>query len=393
MVFIREDEHAMMIYCTKCLLPNTKPDLKFIEGVCTACLNFEKRREINWMSREKEFVNIIKTRKNSPLGGWDCLIPVSGGKDSTYQVIKILELGFNPLCVTSSTCDLSEIGRANIENIKNLGVDCIEFSPKKSIRKKLNRIGLRLVGDISWPEHVGIFTIPVSIATKFNIPTIIWGENSQNEYGSPDEDSSSNFKLDRRWLEEFGGLIGLRVNDLVGIDEIRQEDLLPYYYPTIEQLENGNGVLGLFLGHYFPWNGFNNYLVAQMNGFKSLGSVVEGSIVDYENLDNYQTGIHDYFKYLKFGFGRATDIASIFIRRGILSRENAITIVKKLEGAFPLSYLGKSTQDILNDINIDMVEFESICDKFTNKELFLTDKNGNLVKDKSGNLTKKDFHK
>ncbi len=380
-----------MVYCTKCLLPNTKPDLKFIDGICTACLNFEKRSEIDWEEREKDFIRIIKSRKNSSLSGWDCLIPVSGGKDSTYQVLKILELGFTPLCVTSTTCDLSEIGRANIENIKNLGVDYIEFSPKKSVRKKLNRIGLRMIGDISWPEHVGIFTIPVSIATKFNIPTIIWGENSQNEYGSPDEVSSSNFKLDRRWLEEFGGLIGLRVNDLVGIDEIRQEDLLPYYYPSAEQLENGNGVLGLFLGYYIPWNGFNNYLVAQMNGFKSLGSVIEGSVVDYENLDNYQTGIHDYFKYLKFGFGRATDITSVFIRRGMLSRERAKLIVEKSEGKFPVSYLGKSTSDILENIDIEMEEFELICDKFTNKKLFLTDSSGKLKKDEYKNLTKITF--
>ena len=381
----------MIVYCTKCLLPNTKPDLKFIDGICTACLNFERRSEIDWEGREKDFIRIIKSRKNSSSSGWDCLIPVSGGKDSTYQVLKILELGFTPLCVTSTTCDLSEIGRANIENIKNLGVDYIEFSPKKSVRKKLNRIGLRMIGDISWPEHVGIFTIPVSIATKFNIPTIIWGENSQNEYGSPDEESSSNFKLDRRWLEEFGGLIGLRVNDLVGIDEIRQEDLLPYYYPSAEQLENGNGVLGLFLGYYFPWNGFNNYLVAQMNGFTSRGIVIEGSVVDYENLDNYQTGIHDYFKYLKFGFGRATDIASIFIRRGMLSRESAKLIVEKREGKFPVSYLGKSTSDILKKIDIDMEEFGRICDKFTNKKLFLTDSSGNLKKDESKNLIKITF--
>jgi N-acetyl sugar amidotransferase len=380
-----------MIYCTKCLLPNTKPDLKFVNGICTACLNFERRSEIDWVKREKEFIEIIKTRKTSSSSLWDCLIPVSGGKDSTYQVLKILELGFNPLCVTSTTCDLSEIGRVNIENIKNLGVDYIEFSPKKTVRKKLNRIGLRMVGDISWPEHVGMFTIPVSIATKFNIPTIIWGENSQNEYGSPDEDSSSNFQLDRRWLEEFGGLIGLRVNDLVGIEEIRQEDLLPYYYPSVEQLENGKGVLGLFLGHYFSWNGFNNYLLAQMHGFKSFGSKIDGSLVDYENLDNYQTGIHDYFKYLKFGFGRATDIASTFIRRGIISREHAKLIVENNEGKFPISYLGKSTSDILKNIDMEMDEFELICDKFTNKKIFLTDSSGNLKKDKNKNLIKIKF--
>lgn len=378
-----------MFYCSECLLPSTKPDLKFIDGICTACINFKKRTEVDFAQREIELITTLKDRVKLAKSDWDCVIPVSGGKDSTFQVLKILELGFNPLCVTATTCDLSELGKKNIENIKNLGVDYIEFSPNKNVRKSLNRIGLRMVGDISWPEHVGIFTIPVSIATRYNIPTIIWGENSQNEYGSPDETIASSHKLDRRWLEEFGGLNGFRVNDLIGIDGITEKDLLPYIYPKPEELEKGIGVMGLFLGHYIPWNGFNNYLVAQMNGFNSYGKAIEGSIVDYENLDNFQTGIHDYFKYLKFGFGRATDIASILIRRGILTRNFAIDMVAKHEGSFPLSYLGKSTKDILENIDIDMEEFELICDKFTNKELFVTDKDGSLIKDKNGNLTRK----
>ena len=116
---------------------------------------------------------------------YDCIIPFSGGKDSTYQVVRMLQMGLNPLCVTSTTCNLSEIGRTNIENIKKLGVDYLEMSPNSSIRVKLNRIGLKQVGDISWPEHVGIFTIPVRAAVQFNIPLIVWGENSQNEYGGP----------------------------------------------------------------------------------------------------------------------------------------------------------------------------------------------------------------
>jgi N-acetyl sugar amidotransferase len=378
-----------MFYCNECLLPSTKPDLKFIEGTCTACVNYKNRTKVDWAEKEIELVNTIKERSKSAKSDWDCVIPVSGGKDSTFQVLKILELGFKPLCVTATTCDLSELGRKNIENIKSLGVDYLEFSPNKNVRKRLNRIGLSMVGDISWPEHVGIFTIPVSVATRYGIPTIIWGENSQNEYGSPDEISAASYKLDRRWLEEFGGLNGFRVNDLIGFEGIVEKDLIPYIYPKTEELEKGIGVIGLFLGHYIPWNGFNNYLLAQMNGFSSYGKIVEGSIVDYENLDNFQTGIHDYFKFLKFGFGRATDIASILIRRGMLTRDIAINMVKKHEGSFPLTYLGKSTNDILRDIDINLEEFELICDKFTNKELFETDSDGNLIKDKDGNLSKR----
>ena len=176
----------MIKYCTNCLLPSTKPDLRFDKnGVCSACNAYSARTEIDWNERRAEFDGIISKYKSKSSSKWDCIIPVSGGKDSTAQVLKILEVGLNPLCVTSTTCDLSPIGRRNIENIKNLGVDYIEFTPNQLIRKRLNRIGLEVVGDIAWPEHVGIFTIPVRAAVDFKVPLIIWGENSQNEYGGP----------------------------------------------------------------------------------------------------------------------------------------------------------------------------------------------------------------
>ena len=138
----------MIKYCVSCLLPDTKPDLYFNkDGECAACLAFKNRKEIDWAKRKSEFQNILKSQKRSER--WDCIVPVSGGKDSTAQVLKILELGYNPLCVTSSTCDLSDIGRDNLNNIGNLGVDHIEYSPNPKVRAKLNRLGLEEVGDIS----------------------------------------------------------------------------------------------------------------------------------------------------------------------------------------------------------------------------------------------------
>jgi hypothetical protein len=175
------------------------------------------------------------------------------------------------------------------------------------VRAKLNRVGLTQVGDISWPEHVGIFTIPVRAAVQFNVPLIVWGENPQNEYGGPAAAAEHNV-LNRRWLEEFGGLLGMRVSDLIGHEGLQIKHLIPYTYPSDADLQRV-GVTGLFLGHYIPWDGLANTLVAQVNGFQTYHKVVEGSMVNYENLDNHQTGIHDYFKFLKFGFGRATDLA------------------------------------------------------------------------------------
>ena len=368
-------------------MPTTKPDLQFdSNGVCSACIAYQKRSEVDWDARKQEFIRIVSQFQSSESTNWDCIVPVSGGKDSTAQVLKVLELGLNPLCVTSTTCDLSEIGRRNIQNIKLLGVDYVEFSPNPLVRAKLNRVGLEQVGDISWPEHVGIFTIPVRAAVQYKVPLIIWGENSQNEYGGPASASDSKV-LNRRWLEEFGGLLGLRVSDLPDICGIEEKDLLPYKYPSDEELAEV-GVTGLFLGHYFPWDGLANYFIAQAHGFQSLGKVIEGSVVDYENLDNYQTGIHDYFKFLKFGFGRATDIVSLFIRRGRISRDLGLELITKHDGKYPWTYLGKSLSEIIKPLNLSIVEFDSICDRYTNRSLFKTDSSGNFVRDSTNSLIK-----
>lgn len=370
-----------MLYCKECLYPKTKPDLIFQDGLCNACINFNNRKEIDWNKRKEEFINIFEKYKSKDNSNWDCIVPVSGGKDSTYQVYKVLKLGYNPLCVISSTCHLSDIGRYNIENLKKLGVDMIEFTANKNIRKKLNVIGLETVGDISWPEHISIFTVPVIFAVKFNIKLIIWGENSQNEYGGP-ASSVDNYILDRNWLENFGGLIGLRESDIIMLSDnkIKEEQLIPYKYPSDEDIRKV-GVTGLFLGYYFFWNGIGNALISQSLGMKTYENNVEGSSCNYENLDNYQAGIHDYFKYLKFGFGRATDIVNNQIRRKIITREDGLEILKKHDGKFPSEYLGKSLKEILDYIELNEEDFVKICDSFTNKQIFKTDVNNELIKE------------
>lgn len=379
-----------MKYCKRCVMPDTKPDLFLDEdGVCNACRSYERRKDVDWDTRKQELNQVLDKYRSKDGSNYDCIVPVSGGKDSTVQVVRILQLGLNPLCVTATTCHLTEIGRRNIENLKNLGVDYIEYTQNPVVRRKLNKIGLTQVGDISWPEHVGIFTIPVRAAVQFGIPLIIWGENSQNEYGGPAADQENNI-LNRRWLEEFGGLLGLRVSDVVGMEGIQEKDLISYTYPTDDELQRV-GVTGIFLGYYLPWDGYANALLAQAHGFCTSDVATEGSIVNYENLDNYQTSIHEYFKFLKFGFGRASDHACLHIRRGRLTRQDAIEVVRKNEGKFPKGYLGLSLEKILEPLDITVDEFRKICDRFTNKKIFVKDDRGNLVRDREGNLIKIDY--
>lgn len=374
-------------YCKHCVMPETKPDLHIDkDGVCNACRSFEGRKAVDWDGRKQELLTILDRYRSDHGRNYDCIVPVSGGKDSHFQTIRILELDMNPLCITATTDKLSDIGRRNIENLKRQGVDYIEVTTNPTVRRKINRLALTQVGDISWPEHVAIFTIPVRIATQFNIPLIVWGENSQDEYGGPAA-AAENSVLTRRWLEEFGGLLGLRVSDLIGQEGIEPKHLVQYAYPSDEDLKRV-GVTGVFLGYYLPWDGYRNALVSQAHGFETYHKPVEGSLVNYENLDNIQTGIHDYFKFLKYGFGRATDLACLHIRRGRLSREDALKLVAMHDGKFPWVYLGCPIEEVLKDINMTLDEFVQVCDRFTNKKLFVCDSRGNLVKDKDGNLTK-----
>jgi len=377
----------MLRYCTRCLYPDTKPDLWFNEdGVCAACVAFASRGKVDWEARRREFLQVVEEYRSKDGSNHDCIVPVSGGKDSTYQVLRVLQSGLNPLCVTATTDSLSDIGRRNIENIKHLGVDYVEVSFNPVVRRRINKLCLTEIGDISWPEHVAIFTTPVRLAVQTGIRLIVWGENSQHEYGGPATSQESKI-LDRRWLEEFGGLLGLRVSDLIGQAGIERHHLVPYNYPSDDELKRV-GVTGLFLGYYFPWDGLTNAIVAQAYGFETRPTPVEGSLATYENLDNHQTGIHDYFKFLKFGFGRATDIANNHIRRGRLSRADALEMVKRHDGAYPHTCLGRPLDDILAEIDMTRDEFDRVCDRFTNKRLFVRDNQGRLARDRNGNLVK-----
>lgn len=357
-----------MKYCTRCLYPHSKPDLTFDEnGVCSACLNYEARKTIDWGDREDSFKTLIKQYcKPNNIQPYHCVIPVSGGKDSHFQIIKALEYGLRPLAVTAFTDDISDIGQYNLNNIAKLGVDHISISVNEKVRRRINKYTLNLVGDISWAEHVTIFTIPIREALTRKIPLIIWGENPQNEYGGPNSEAVTASHMRRTWLQEFGGLNGLRVQDIVDAKIANQREMFQYSFPD----DITGDVQGVFLGHYFPWDGWENAITAQKHGFATYAGVVECSGVSYENLDNHQTGIHDRFKYLKFGFGRATDIACNLIRRELTTREEAKDHVLEYDCGLPGYYLGKSLKDILEPIGMTLDEYYKVEEKFANKELF-----------------------
>lgn len=374
-------------YCTKCLFPETKPDLFFNEeGVCSACVAAnQKGNGIDWKQREKDFYTIInKYKKKSDEIGYDCLIPVSGGKDSTYQAYFMKEVcGLNPLCVCFETTNLTELGQKNIDNISKMGIDVIYFKKNHNAYRSMVVEGFKRVGDEMWPNHLGIFTIPINIAVKFNIPLVIWGENPQQEYGGPVESIENNV-LNRKWLEEFGGLLGNRIQDMIGVDGLTEKDLTPYFYPSDEEI-NKVGVVGIFLGHYFFWDAKKQLEVVKKHGFSvKEDGPVEGTYTNYENLDEKMHGLHDYLKYVKYGFGRATDHASIDVRNNRLTRDEGLELVKKYDGKYP--HFG--VEEFVKYSDLSKREIDDILDSFTNPILFAQDDDGKFIKDHEGNLVR-----
>ena len=373
-----------MRYCKNCLFPETKPDLFFNdEGICSACFSADLKETIDWDKRKEDFFSIINRFKKGPdERGYDCLIPVSGGKDGTYQAYFVKEVcGLNPLCVCFETTNITEVGRKNLDNISKMGIDLIYFKKNYNAYKTMVIEGFKRVGDEMWPNHIGIFTIPVNIAVKFKVPLIIWGENPQMEYGGPLESLHAQ-NLNRRWLEEFGGLLGNRIYDMIGVNGLTEKDLTPYFYPS-EQEMTELGITSIFLGHYFFWDARKQLEIVKQHGFSvKEDGPVEGTYTNYENLDEKMHGLHDYLKFVKYGFGRATDHACIDIRNNRLTREEGLDLVKKYDGKYP----HLSVNDFVEYSGLSKAEIDEVIDSYTNTVLFKQDAEGKFVRDNEGNL-------
>jgi len=346
-----------LIRCRTCLYPQTKPDLHFDEtGQCSACKSYEKRPNIDWGIRKTELLHLLDKHDGK------CIVPSSGGKDSTYQVIKLLELGADVTIVTATTCHLTPIGRRNIDNLARYA-PTIEVTPNQTVRAKLNRLGLELVGDISHPEHMAIFSTPFRIAIALNIPLIFYGECPQNQYGGP-LDSEDAKQLTRRWRSEYGGFNGLRPSDFIGMEGITERDMQDYMFPD----DIGN-VEAHFLGQYIPWDSHENARDAIEHGLETK-LPTQANWWEWENLDNAQTGLHDYMMYKKFGYGRITAQISVDIRNGRISRDEALGIIKFRESKYPTVYAGVPLFEVLEHIGMTHDQLFDVMDKFTNWSLF-----------------------
>lgn len=344
--------------CKTCCMPNTRPDTEFADGECSACISYRKRPQIDWAAREQEFKTLLDRHDGK------CIVPSSGGKDSTYQVLKLLELGADVTIVTAATCMLTDIGRQNIDNLSRFA-RTIEVRPNRTVRATLNRLGLQMVGDVSWPEHCSIFNIPFKVAIEKKIPLIIYGENPQENYGGPIGSDQAKI-MSRRWVSEFGGFLGLRPQDLIGIEDLTANAMADYLPPKESDVAQAR-IEAHFLGQYFEWDGARNAEIAIKNGMKTRRPSFE-NWWDYENLDNALHGIHDYFGWLKYGYGRGCAQISVDIRKEVVTRDFAMDWVVN-DHCYPQRYMGVSLDEMLDHIGMTRANFNAIARRYTNRAI------------------------
>ena len=346
-----------MIRCRTCVMPNTRPDTPFIDGECAACVSYKRRPQIDWDARRADLVALLDRHDGR------VLVPSSGGKDSTYQVLTLLEMGADVTVVTARTCHLTDIGRRNIDNLARYA-RTIEVVPNMTVRAKLNRLALEIVGDISWPEHAAIFSTPFRVAEQTGHTLLMYGENPQDQYGGPQASEEAK-TMTRRWVTEFGGFLGLRPDDFWGVDGIMARDTADYLVPPPEE-----DIEAHFLGQYIPWDSRRNAEVAAAHGMQTFGvPPCEANWWRAENLDNAQTGLHDYLMWCKYGFGRGCQQISVDVRMGRIQREHALTWVEQHDGKFPRVYAGVTVNETLQRIGMTRQEFNTVADRFTDRSI------------------------
>lgn len=371
-----------MRYCRKCVYPEISVNLDVDEeGICSSCRTFEKFEQLNeefWLQRKKRFEEVIQEiMADGTPDNYDCIIPVSGGKDSYYQAHVIAkEYGLKPLLVTYHGNNYLPEGDYNRDRMRHVfDADHMVFGPSVEVLKKLNRLCFRKMGDMNWHAHCGIMTVPIIAAVRYNIPLIIWGETAWDISGMYEPDDFVEFSARARHEH---ALRGYEWYDLINdpVDTLSRKDMLWAQYPTDDEILRV-GVRGLYIGNFFKWdpNG-NTKLMQEKYGWKEAEKPFERTYRRMSNLDDrYENGIHDLLKFIKFGYGRASDHASKDIRTGYMSREEGIEMVRKHDHV-----VSSDLYYWLEYVGISEGEFWRVADGFRDKRVWRVE-NGQWVKD------------
>jgi N-acetyl sugar amidotransferase len=347
-------------YCTHCILPDTRPGLRIeADGVCSACVGHrEKTGMIDWDERRAEFKAIADEARRRTRG-YDCVIPVSGGKDSTWQVVTCLEHGLRPLAVTWRTPARTCLGQQNLDNLIALGVDHIDYTINPEVERRFMYNTLVRVGDTAVPMHMALYSIPLRVAVAFDIPLVVWGESPHMEYGGAADDRRRD-ELNLEWFTRHGILQGTSVEDWIDAD-LPVKALEAYHLPSAAEF-SARRLRSVFLGFYFPWDPEESLKVALEHGFRRREEGPKVGYWDYADIDCDFISIHHYFKWLKFGFTRLFDNLSVEIRNGRLTRARALEIVARLGDQTPHADIDR----LCTFLRITTDHFWEVAERFRN---------------------------
>lgn len=368
---IHNEQGTAMRYCEACLSPEISVNsLLDRKGICNACNvenEYKNLTKQEWDNRFTQFLKIADQHRGANHSNYDCIIAVSGGKDSYFQAHVIKKIcNLNPLLVTYHGNNYLPEGQANLDRMRQaFNTDHIVFGPGIDTLRKLNRLGFKLMGDMNWHAHAGIKITPIRLAVQLGIPLVIWGEATWSIAGmfSPDDYVEYN----KRTVLEHD-LRGYSWRDMMDKGEdLTEQELAWLEFPSDKDIQRV-GVRGLYIGNYFKWEpNIHAQCMHDLYGFEFARRPFERTYRTMSNLDDmHENGIHDYMKFIKFGYGRGTDHASKDIRQGLLSREQGLEIVKKYDHVKPR----KDLERWLEYVGMTEQEFDSIADTFRDSRVW-----------------------
>ena len=356
-----------VFYCTKCVYPSSSAvPLAFDNnGLCSGCRTSQEKKDIDWDERRKKFEKIIEEYRNKDGTGYDLIIPVSGGKDSYFQVHLMKKVyGLNPLLVTYNGNNYTPEGMENLMNMRDVfGVDHVFFTANVDVLKTLNRLGVQILGDMQWHYASGIYTYPIRVAVETKTPLMLWGEHGHMDLGGM---HSYNDLVEFTYRYRHEHVIrGYEWTDFLKRapefgEKLTKQQLIPWMYPSDKEIVDID-VRGIYTANYFKWDAnVHGPQMIKKYGFKVARKPFERTYRRMSNLDDmHENGIHDYLKFIKFGYGRATDHVCKDIRSGIMTREKGIKIVQKMD-----HIKSKDTKRWLNYVGWTEEKFDKIADTF-----------------------------
>lgn len=350
------------VWCSNCLTMSTRPRITFDDaGRCNACVWTDKKKTLNWKARELQLQELLNKHRRDD-GNFDCLVPLSGGKDGSYVAYNLKhKYGMNPLCVTITPALPLELGERNLRSFVESSYNHISINPDYEAMRKLNKVGFIEMGFPYYGWLTSITTAPIKIAEKFDIGLIFYGEDGEVEYGGSTE-TSENPIYDTEYQKKIyleGGY-----DKVLSASGLSKKEL--YFFEYADSIPNHK--IELTHWSYFEnWDPYRNYLVAKEHcGLREAEETNSGTFTNFSQNDQALYALHTYLMYLKFGFGRANQDASIEIRRGAMTREQAVNLVNLFDGHYPVEFMDL----YLDYYNLTQNEFDSVLDKYANRHLF-----------------------